>query len=154
MIEEYARVVRVDGDYAWVETDRRGSCGSCSSQGGCGSATFSKLFNAKPLQVRAENRAGARVGDAVVVGLQDSALVRSSLVVYLLPLFFMLAGAMGAQALAGGEGIVALGGIAGLAAGFGAVAFLSRRAARNPLYQAVVLRQQDPFCAPLQFVKK
>lgn len=154
MIEENARVVRVDGEYAWVETGRRGACGSCSAEKGCGTASLGRLFNPGPVQVRAQNRAGAREGDAVVVGLQDEILVRSSLVVYLLPLVFMLAGAMMAQALAKSEGWVALAGLAGLGAGFAVVALFGRRAARNPRYQAVVLRQQDPFCTPVPLVKK
>jgi sigma-E factor negative regulatory protein RseC len=155
VIEESARVVRLEGEYAWVETHRRGSCGNCSAEKGCGTSAMNKLFNPKPVRVKAHNRIGARPDDMVIVGLQDAALVRGSMVVYLLPLLVMIACAIVARAFGGGDGLVALAGMAGLALGFLAVRGFGRRAAENPLYQAVVLRHSDTLRgAPLQFIKK
>jgi sigma-E factor negative regulatory protein RseC len=156
VIEESAQVVALDGEFAWVETQRRSSCGTCSSEKGCSTSAMSKLLNQKPLRVRVQNPLKAAVGDGVVIGLQDSALVRSSLVVYLLPLLAMIAGALVVRAAGGGDGIASLAGLAGLAAGFLGVRTFGRRAADNPLYQAVILRLANGTTrsVPLQFIPK
>jgi sigma-E factor negative regulatory protein RseC len=156
VIEESARIVQVEGDFAWVETQRRSSCGTCSSEKGCSTSAMSKLLNQKPLRVRVHNPLGGAVGDSVIIGLQDAALVRSSLVVYLLPLLAMIVGAILVRAMDGGEGVAALAGLAGLSMGFLGVRAFGRRAADNPLYQAVILRRADGLsrAVPLQFMNK
>lgn len=70
---------------------------------------------------------GLRVGDVVVIGLAESALLRASLWVYLLPVLAMFALAALAQTvLALADSAVAAWGLAGLALGF----WLTRRYAQ------------------------
>ena len=60
MIEENGRVVDVEDGYAWIETERRSTCGSCSANKGCGTATLAKVMGQAPEQrVRFEQEATA-----------------------------------------------------------------------------------------------
>ncbi|MDH5299874.1 MAG: SoxR reducing system RseC family protein [Gammaproteobacteria bacterium] len=155
MLEETAVVVDVEGDFAWVQTQRQSACGSCAANKGCGTAVVGKAIGNKLTRVRAINRANAKRGDQVIVGIQPQALVRGSLIVYLLPLLGLLVGA-----LFGGvvflllereyvEGWRVICSLAGLAAGFWGLARFSRRIAENSAYQMIVLRRSE---SPVHFV--
>jgi sigma-E factor negative regulatory protein RseC len=146
MIEETAHVVEIEGEFAWVETQRQSSCGSCAANKGCGTATLSKVLGQKRTRVRALNRAGAQAGDSVIVGIREDALVRGSLAVYAVPLLMMILGAFLGQAFGNAqanpsEGLTILCGLLGLVAGLWWLRRFARRASSDPRYQPVVLRR-------------
>ena len=86
-----------------------------------------------------------RAGDAVVIGLEEGALLRASLVLYLLPILGLLGGTFGGVALGGAasDGPAVAGGLLGFAAGL----WLSRwRAGTRPAGAdagVILLRQAD-----------
>lgn len=88
MIEEQAVVTRIVQDQVWIKRLQNGACGACAQQASCGSATLGKLLPQRefvvecPLEVRA--------GDRVVVAIDDAHLLSTSLLLYGLPLLFML----------------------------------------------------------------
>ncbi len=90
MIEEQARVVSVDEQYVWVETQRQSSCGHCSVKDGCGTQVLSKILGNKYTRVRCLNSLDARVGEDVIIGIEESALLTGSFLLYILPLIFMI----------------------------------------------------------------
>lgn len=143
MIEELAVVVDAGDGYAWVETRRRSACGACSASDGCGTATLAKIWGERRMRVRAISTWPLRPGDAVIVGLAEGALLRGSLLVYLLPISLLLAGALlGQAAFAGaGEEPVVLAGAVGLSLGFLAARVLSRRLRGDARFQPVVMRR-------------
>ena len=94
MIEETAKIVELEGEFAWVETQRKSACGACAVNKGCGTATIAKVLGKKRTRVRAINRLNAKLGDEVVIGIQEQALVRGSIAVYAVPLVFLLLGGM------------------------------------------------------------
>ena len=145
MIEELAVVVEAGDGYAWVETRRRSACGACSASDGCGTATLAKVWGERRTRVRAISTWPLRPGDAVIVGLAEGALLRGSLLVYLLPLALLLAGALlGQAAFAGaGEEPVILAGAVGLGLGFLAARIASRRWRSDARFQPVVVRRLD-----------
>lgn len=146
MIEQPGRVVRVEGDSAWVETERRSSCGDCSARAGCGHALIGETFGRRFNQVRVQNETGVRQGDCVVLGLREDALLKSSFAVYLIPLSGLLLGALGGTVLVpGGGDLMALaGGGAGFVAGLWWVRGFGGRAARIAKYRPVILRRMQP----------
>ncbi|MBK1673129.1 Fis family transcriptional regulator [Ectothiorhodospira shaposhnikovii] len=147
MIEENARVIAVDEvGFAWVETLRKTACGTCSVQKGCGTSVIAKLFGQRRTQVRVIDPVGVSLGDEVIIGLEESALVRGSLAIYILPLLGMLVFAAFGQWLWSGHGElpVVAAGMTGLLAGLGAVAWFTRRIRRDPRYQPVVVRRLGP----------
>lgn len=146
MIEQPAVVVAAGEGEVWVETQRRSACGSCSTNSGCGAAALARHWEGRSSRVRAVCALPLQPGDAVVLGLAEGSLLRGSLLVYLLPIGLLLAGAvLGQTAFAGaGEEPVILAGAVGLALGFLAARFVARRLRHDVRYQPVVLRRLAP----------
>lgn len=93
MIEEHAIVVGVEQDAAMLEIIRKTPCGLCGKSRGCGISLWAKLFNHKSV-FKATNSIGAKVGDSVIVGIEEHALLRSSMTIYGIPLASLLIGAV------------------------------------------------------------
>jgi len=146
MIEETGEIISCDGDYAWVETERKSACSSCSANKGCGTGALSKVYANRFSRVKALNNINAAPGETVVLGLEEDALVRGSLAVYGLPLLGLVLAAMLGDALANGmgveqaDGMIAIFGIVGLFVGFYLVRLFSRNISHDDRYQPIVLR--------------
>lgn len=146
MIEENAQVVAAEGEFVWVETQRQSTCGGCAANKACGTATLAKVLGTRRTRVRALNRNGAQIGDRVVVGIQEAALVRGSLAVYAVPLLALLAGGivgslLSARLLLQGEGLSLALGLLGLLGGLWWLKVFSHRIRGDSRYQPVVLRR-------------
>jgi sigma-E factor negative regulatory protein RseC len=152
VIEEQARVVLLNEEGVWVETQRRSACGSCAVNKGCGTASLAKVLGNKRSQVRALNPKGTvvKVGDEVVIGIDEGALVRGSLAIYSAPLlslfmFGLLGQVVAVQLLI--ENVeamtIAFSGL-GLLLGFLWVKRFTAKVGRNPRYQPVLLRRMLP----------
>lgn len=119
MMEGIANVVAVDGPVVWLEPEQTGSCGACKVSGSCGSKGIGTV--ASRLEVRRfplTIHPGLKVGDRVVVGVREDALIQASMTVYALPLFTMFAAGFLAQWLAGSDGVTMAAAAAGLGLGF------------------------------------
>lgn len=116
MSETLARVVRVEGDSAWVEVQAPTSCGACGGRGCGSSAVFGQLFRARPASYPVNNVIDAKVGDSVIVAVADGELLRAALRGYGIPLLLLLVGAVFGLALAGNAGSIA-GAVLGLLLG-------------------------------------
>lgn len=154
MIEERARVVATEEGIAWVETWRKGACGSCSASAGCGTATLAKVLGQKRARVRALNGIGAKVGEDVVVGIPDGTLMKGSFAVYAVPVLVMLAAAWLGAALAGDEAslkeiLSTLFGLSGLAVGLLWLRRFAGRIGSDAAWQPVILRRAG--CAPVNW---
>lgn len=148
MIEERGEVTAVNPPYALVVTQRHSSCGSCSAKG-CGTGALSQVFAARSQALRVLNPIDARAGEQVVLGLEEGALVRGSLAVYIVPLLTMIAGGVLGETLAPSLSLQATeylslpAAFAGLAAGFFWVRRFGRRMMNDPRFMAVILRRAD-----------
>ena len=94
MSEELATVVAIEGDHAWVECERRSACSGCQQQSNCGTGTVAKAFPLKAPRLRVRLTAEVRVGQQVRLGIPQESLLRGAALVYVLPLFCLLAGAL------------------------------------------------------------
>ncbi|MCK4587448.1 MAG: SoxR reducing system RseC family protein [Gammaproteobacteria bacterium] len=147
MIEEFAQVVAFEGDDIWVETQRKSACGQCSANKGCGTAVLSKVLGNKRSTVRVLNPNATKVsiGDEIVVGIEEQALVRGSLAIYLAPLlalfvFGLLGGVLAEQFnLVKPDTLVIVFSLFGLGLGFMWVKRFSGVISRDPRYQPVLL---------------
>ena len=90
MIEETALVVKCEGEFAWVEAQRKTACGQCAANKACGTGVLAKIWGQKTAQMKAINKVHAHKGETVLVGLQENALVQGSLIIYLLPIVSMI----------------------------------------------------------------
>ena len=152
MIEEHAQVVALNAEGVWVETQRRTACGQCSANKGCGTATLAKVLGNKRSRVRALNpkATSVAVGDEVIIGIDEQALVRGSLAVYTVPLlslfvFGLLGQLLGTQLLFGDSEWLSIGfSLFGLVLGFAWVRRFTGRIASDERYQPVLLRSVLP----------
>ena len=149
MIETQAKVVRIDGDVAYVEAQTPSGCGSCGSGKDCGTALLSQIFGGSKRELKVLNAVGARAGENVVVGLEEGALLKGSLTMYLLPLVLLFIGAIGGVSLAPGAALRDLysimGGGIGLVAGFVWVKLYAMQLSAHARYQPVILRKSNEF---------
>jgi sigma-E factor negative regulatory protein RseC len=147
MIQETGQVIKTDGEFAWVQTQRQSTCGACAAKKGCGTNVFSKVLGKKHIQFKAVNTLDVKPGDMVVLGLRESALLKSALMIYLLPLLsmFLCAAAMDIFSKAIGLGDiqawVVIAGLTGLLAAFGLVHFFTKNHLSDSDYQPVILRR-------------
>ncbi|WP_237246460.1 SoxR reducing system RseC family protein [Sideroxyarcus emersonii] len=123
MMDIRAIVIEVHGEDASVQPVGTGGCGHCSSEGGCGSGTLTKLFcSNKARQFKVRNEVRAQVGDQVEISIADGVLLRGAVKMYVLPLLLLLAGgAVGAGLAnepAGRDACALAGAVFGLTLGF------------------------------------
>lgn len=146
MIEETARVVAVENDQLLLEAQTKSSCGDCSVRQGCGTSVLSNWVGRRFTRFRAANTVDARVGDEVVVGLAEAAMLKGSVFVYLLPLLAMITSAVAVDSLLAADAwsrelLVLL----AAASGFASMLVISRRflssAANSARLTPVVLRK-------------
>ncbi|WP_421231753.1 SoxR reducing system RseC family protein [Aeromonas sp. 603079] len=132
MSEELATVVAIEGDHAWVECERRSACSGCQQQSNCGTGTVAKAFPLKASRLRIRLTAEVSVGQQIRLGIPQESLLRGAALVYVLPLFCLLASALLGQLwlaplLSGGEGVTILASLLGGAGGFLLVRYFSNR---------------------------
>ncbi len=148
MIEESGQVVELEGEYAWIESERSTACGGCAVRMGCGTGALARVLGQRSVRLRVINRIGAVVGDRVVVGISESGLLRGSLAVYAAPLAALFAGALsghffGGQLWPAARDLLAIAGaVSGLLAGLAWLRRFSQRTGNHEAYQPVVLRKQ------------
>ncbi len=99
MIEERARVIAVENDKLLLEAQTQSACGGCEARQGCGTSVLSKWVGRRFTRFQATNTVNARVGDEVVVGLAEEAMLKGSILVYLMPLLAMIVSAVLADSL-------------------------------------------------------
>ena len=94
MIEEQIEVVEVIGDQLVLQAETKSACGSCAVNKSCGTSLLAKVVGRKFTRFQVENKVSAVVGDTVVVGIPEDALLKGSLVMYVLPILSMLFSAL------------------------------------------------------------
>ena len=149
MIEEEATVVAVEGDFAIINVARQSTCGQCAAAKGCGTSVFANWYGKRMNQMRVINPIQASVGDQVIVGMKEDALLKASLLIYLMPLVVMGAFAIIGRWLAGqlfhvdvSDAMLMLFAVVGLLLALYVVRQFQRRVQNNPDYHPVILRRR------------
>ena len=149
MMSEIGRVVAVDGDTVWVQTERSGTCGNCAARSGCGHGLLASLGRDSYL-VRAllPGRELPRLSldDKVRISIPERGFLRGVALMYLLPLCSMLLAATAAGVLLADAALsqgqfdlrVTLAAAAGLAIGLLLLRSYEHRHAANRRLQPVV----------------
>tara|TARA_B110000977_G_scaffold114242_1_gene147750 strand:+ start:494 stop:973 length:480 start_codon:yes stop_codon:yes gene_type:complete len=123
MIEQHAIILAIETPaerpaVATIEVVRKTACGLCGKTRGCGNAFWGKLFGHKDVSLKAENTINAKVGQSVIVGIEEKALLKSALLLYIAPLATMLFGAILASKVSPSDLSAMVGAVAGLLVGF------------------------------------
>jgi sigma-E factor negative regulatory protein RseC len=142
MMEIEAVVVKIEHAVAYVQAERKSSCSGCS-ESNCGTSVLANFFGQKPPLYRASNEVGAKVGDRVIVGMNESSLFKGTLLLYLFPLLLLFVGAVAGSVLAvsaeAKDGYSVAGAAIGLAAGFLGLKFFSSKTGMGRQFQPVIL---------------
>ena len=142
MMTEAGVVVRVEADALWVETVQQSTCGACRARSGCGQRLLSGVLQGAsvlrvPLGGNDPDR--FRLGQTVTIGIAENVIVTGSLVVYLVPLLFMLLSAGVAANLGLPQWAVPVLGLLGLLVGGVGVRYLSWRSRNDERLQPVLI---------------
>ena len=125
---------------ATLEIERKTACGICGQTRGCGNSIWGKLFAHQSTAFKAQNRINAKVGDSVIVGINEKALLKSAMLLYIVPLVTMLIGAILAKQLNTSELSAMLGAVVGLVLGLLWVKGHTMSSSYFKLQQPVILR--------------
>lgn len=99
MIEEDAIVSRVNNYQVWIQTLKTSSCGKCTQSSGCSTSLLEKYIPKRDIAVDTDLSLAA--GDKVVVGIDEGILIKSSLLLYIVPLAALFLGAITGEFLSG-----------------------------------------------------
>jgi len=94
MIEEVGIVTRVEGQNAWVDVAVKSTCDGCQANNHCGTGVVAKAFSHKTNSLLLETKQILEVGQRVKVGVAEQALLKTSALVYLVPLITFLISAI------------------------------------------------------------
>lgn len=92
MIEQTLTVKATEGLVAFLVPEEKKACEGCN--GKCGSQVFAKLFDTKKADFEYKFDTPLSVGQKVVLALDERHLVKTSLLIYLLPLVFAICSAI------------------------------------------------------------
>jgi len=159
MIEESALILSIDPSFdhqtqsvATLEIVRRTACGLCGQKRGCGNALWGKLFAHKASAFKAKNSINAKVGQQVIVGINEQALLKSAFFLYLVPLVTMfLASILLERLMHTDEGAI-VGAIIGLILGFIWVKGFTSGKQYFVMHQPEILRLADDEVKTVEFV--
>ena len=146
MIEQRAVILSLQSESsqtqttATLEIERKTACGLCGQTRGCGNSIWGKLFGHQTTAFKAQNRINAKVGDSVIVGINEKALLKSALLLYILPLVTLFVGAILASQLWQTDASTMLGAVVGLVLGLLWVKGHTMSNSYFSLQQPVILR--------------
>jgi sigma-E factor negative regulatory protein RseC len=96
MIEESAKVLSIKENWLLLQAQPSNACGSCHARSACGQGLLSRYFNQTPGQISIENRLptgqslSLKEGDEVIIGINESTVLKGAFFAYMLPLLFVV----------------------------------------------------------------
>ncbi|WP_421355710.1 SoxR-reducing system protein RseC [Pseudocitrobacter faecalis] len=139
MIKEWATVVSWENGVAKVYCDVKASCSSCASRAGCGSRVLNKLGPQTSHTITVPSAEPLVAGQKVELGISESSLLGSAMLVYLSPLvgLFMMASLF--QVLFGTDIAAMCGALLGGVGGFLLARGFSPTLAKRETWQPVII---------------
>jgi sigma-E factor negative regulatory protein RseC len=147
MLEERATVVAVETKAIWVEVQRQSVCGQCAANKGCGSAVLQKVLGNKRNIFRVTGDLPVSVGDKVVIGVNENAMIKGSLLVYAMPIVLIIAFALLGETIASralsmnSDHMSVFGAVVGLVVSVVGLRWHSQKSSKQAQYQPVLLRR-------------
>ncbi|MDM8568258.1 SoxR reducing system RseC family protein [Thiotrichales bacterium HSG1] len=137
MLEERGIITSINGQSITVRTRRSNSCGDCTAN--CGTGSLANILGKKYTEVTGVKYAGAKVGDTVIIGLNEQSLLKGALILYLLPLLMMFVTAISCKMLCQSELLTAFAGLFGLMLGLFIAKLLTGKMSKNIRYQPTII---------------
>lgn len=82
-MEEEGRVIKIEGDLAQVEIEKKSTCRACG---------LCSMRGKNTMIAEAENTIGAKVGERVRIEILSSVILKGALLFYILPLVALILG--------------------------------------------------------------
>lgn len=92
LIEEQGVVIELKGNQAKVQMKENPACGSCPGHSAC--HAIGSMFGKRVMVMEALNQEEAQVGQQVVVSFKSEQLPKASLIMFIIPVIGLLAGAI------------------------------------------------------------
>jgi len=140
MITEKATVKKVEKDLLVVETIQQSTCGSCSARKGCGQGVLAKYMSSSSffkVALQEGQLNDYKAGDLVELGIDELALVRASMWLYLVPLAGLLVGVYTGSLIS--ESMSIFGALMGLFSGLFLSFLQAQKVKSSPDYSPVLL---------------
>lgn len=134
MIRETGKIIAIEKQHAEkvaiVECISKSACSSCNHGSSCGVGAVSKAYKGKTHQFELPYKEGMEIDEVIEFQINDSDLIKSSILAYLVPLVFFIGGALLAKQFDFiSEGLLIL-----IAVVFAAVGFLVTRLVSRKLF--------------------
>ena len=139
MIKEWATVIAWDNGIAQVSCDVKSSCNSCASRAGCGSRVLNKLGPQTSHTLSVPCAEPLVAGQKVELGISESSLLGSAMLVYMSPLLGLFVMAALFQVLFGTDVAALCGAVLGGTGGFLIAKGFSPRLAARESWQPIIL---------------
>ena len=149
MLEEQATVVAVENETVWVEVQRQSVCGQCAANKGCGTGVLQKVLGNKRNIFRVIGELPVKVGDNVIIGVNENALVKGSLLTYAVPILLIIAFALLGETIAiqsmsiNSESMSVVGALIGLVVSVFGLRWHNHKIRNSAQYQAILLRHAN-----------
>ncbi|WP_318493992.1 SoxR reducing system RseC family protein [Photobacterium leiognathi] len=92
MMRTLATVTAVDKGAVTVSCQQQTSCGHCASRESCGTGIVSKAIPGRVHDIKIMTKSPLTIGQVVEIGLSERRMLSSALLVYMLPLLFLVLG--------------------------------------------------------------
>lgn len=91
MLTERAVVIAYEQGKATVKCQSKSACGQCAAKSACGTAALSELTGENPEHIfTVDSIMPLKLGQIVELGLQESSLISTALLLYIVPLMTLL----------------------------------------------------------------
>ncbi|MDM8564535.1 SoxR reducing system RseC family protein [Candidatus Halobeggiatoa sp. HSG11] len=136
MLEERGTVTSVDEQFITVRTRRSNSCGGCTAS--CGTGSLANVLGKKYTEIKFAKYKNVKVGDTVIISLNEQSLLKNALVLYLFPLLFMFTMAIGCKMWQQSELFTTLAGLVGLLLGLFIAKLITVKMSKNVHHQPTI----------------
>lgn len=144
MIKEWATVISWHNGMAELRCEQRSGCSGCQSRKACGAGILSELGLATEQVLTVPCERPLLAGQRVELGISEASLLRSAVLVYLVPLIGLLGGALLLQMVFGHDLAAMSGALLGGALAFILVRGWAGRMGKKRHYRPVILQVALP----------
>lgn len=144
MMREWATVVAWQQGIATLRCEQKSACSGCQANRTCGMKVLDKLGSEVRYDLQIAIEQPLIVGQRVELGIPEASLLRSALLVYILPLLTLFVGASVLNQFFPGDLSLIAGGLIGGCFGFLIARFYAAKTEQNGAYQLIVLQIATP----------
>lgn len=151
MLEENAKVITLLENSVLVEIVNRSACTTCSARKGCGQSLLSRITGSKRTRIEVSNamNLSLKEGEEVVLGIEESSLLKATAVAYLLPLLGLLQGSVFGKLLDVSEFLIVFMALFGFVIGICLVYMHGYKTGKQDNYQPLILRSLSSNSQPV-----